>query len=101
MSSFPILMIQQRNTLNSAFHKAHQALKSGKISDGTQRYSGKYIMADDLLFDPIFSWIEKNHIPLLAHLGEPRDCWLPLEAMTDEGDKKYINNIRISHVSSS
>ncbi len=51
--------------------------------------SGKYIMADDLLFDPIFRWIEKNHIPLLAHLGEPRNCWLPLEAMTDEGDKKY------------
>jgi predicted TIM-barrel fold metal-dependent hydrolase len=51
--------------------------------------SGQYVMADNPAFAPIFQHLEKNRIPLLAHLGEPRDCWLSEEEMTDEGDKSY------------
>jgi predicted TIM-barrel fold metal-dependent hydrolase len=54
--------------------------------------NGRYIMADDPRFEPIFSWMEKSRIPLLAHLGEPRDCWLPEEEMTDWGDRIYYRN---------
>lgn len=51
--------------------------------------AGRYVMADDPAFEPIFRYLEKNGIPLLAHLGEPRNCWLPEEQMTDDGDRSY------------
>ena len=53
--------------------------------------SGQYIMADDPVFDPIFAFLEKEKIPLLAHLGEPRNCWLPLERMTINTDRRYFS----------
>jgi len=51
---------------------------------------GQYIMVDDPVFDPIFAFLEKEKIPLLAHLGEPRICWLPLEDMTINACRKYF-----------
>jgi len=51
----------------------------------------QYIMADDPVFDPIFTYLEKEKIPLLAHLGEPRNCWLPFELMTTGIDRKYFS----------
>lgn len=52
--------------------------------------TGKYIMADDPAFDPVFRYLEEQHIPLMAHLGEPRNCWLPLEEMTLGNDRSYF-----------
>lgn len=52
----------------------------------------KYVMADDPAFDPIFQYLVDNEIPLMGHLGEPRNCWLPLEQMTDSGDYRYFKN---------
>ena len=43
--------------------------------------SGKFVMIDDARFDNILNYIEQNNIPLVAHLGEPRECWLPLDKM--------------------
>ena len=54
--------------------------------------NGRYILADHPAFVPIFKYLEEKKIPLLAHLGEPRDCWLPEEEMTDYGDKMYYKN---------
>jgi len=53
--------------------------------------SGQYVMADDPVFAPIFTFLEKERIPLLAHLGEPRNCWLPVELMTTSRDKGYFS----------
>ena len=44
---------------------------------------GRYVMADDPGFDPVFKYIVDNKIPVLGHLGEPKNCWLPFEEMTD------------------
>ncbi len=54
--------------------------------------TGKYVMVDNPAFDSIFMYLEENNIPVLAHLGEPKDCWLPLDEMTDPGDKNYYKN---------
>jgi Amidohydrolase len=51
--------------------------------------TGRYIMVDDPVFKPIFDYMEDNHIRLLAHLGEPRNCWLPLEEMTVKSNRTY------------
>ncbi|MCX6225346.1 MAG: amidohydrolase family protein, partial [Bacteroidia bacterium] len=54
--------------------------------------AGRYVMADNPAFEPIFRYLEKNRIPLLAHLGEPRNCWLPEAQMTDDGDRSYFKD---------
>ena len=46
-------------------------------------------MIDDARFDPIFDYIESRNKTLVGHLGEPRNCWLPLESMTVDGDRGY------------
>ena len=35
------------------------------------------IMIDDPKFDPIFKHLAEKGIPLVGHLGEPKNCWLP------------------------
>ncbi len=57
-----------------------------------QDSSGRYVMIDDPAFEPVFQYLEEHHIPVMAHLGEPRDCWLPEEEMTDPSDVYYYRN---------
>ena len=42
---------------------------------------GKYIMADNPVFDKVFSYMTSEKIPLMSHLGEPKYCWQPLGKM--------------------
>lgn len=50
---------------------------------------GSFIMVDAPRFDSLFSYLEKHRIPVCGHLGEPRNCWLPIEEMTVNNDKSY------------
>lgn len=52
--------------------------------------NGKFIMIDDPDFDPVFDYLAKKGVPVCGHLGEPRNCWLPLEAMTVNNDRSYF-----------
>ncbi len=52
---------------------------------------GKYVMADDPRLDPVFSALAKQNRTLVAHLGEPRNCWLPVDQMTVDGDRRYFS----------
>ena len=52
--------------------------------------SGNFIMVSNSRFDNVISWIEKKGLPLTAHLGEPRNCWLPIDSMTVNSDKSYF-----------
>lgn len=54
--------------------------------------AGRFVMIDDPVFDPVFGYLETNHIPVIGHLGEPKDCWLSFEKMTDPGDVSYYKN---------
>ena len=47
-------------------------------------------MIDDPAFDSIIDFIAKSDIPVVGHLGEPKNCWLPLEKMTIKGDQSYF-----------
>ncbi|MFO7668417.1 MAG: DUF2961 domain-containing protein [Bacteroidales bacterium] len=57
-----------------------------------QDRNGGYIMIDDQAFKGIIHYLEENRIPVMGHLGEPRDCWLPVEEMTDPSDVVYYKN---------
>lgn len=54
--------------------------------------NGQLIMIDDPKFDPIFAHIAEIGIPLVGHLGEPKNCWLPFEKMTTKNDSNYFAN---------
>jgi predicted TIM-barrel fold metal-dependent hydrolase len=40
--------------------------------------SGEFLMMDDPLFDPIYEYLARSGVPVLAHIGEPLACWQPL-----------------------
>ncbi len=52
---------------------------------------GDLVMIDDPQFDPIFQYLAENKIPLVGHLGEPKNCWLPLDEMTTKNDSGYFS----------
>jgi predicted TIM-barrel fold metal-dependent hydrolase len=51
--------------------------------------ASQYVMVDNEEFDPVFDYMEANKISLIAHLGEPRNCWLPENEMTVDNDRRY------------
>jgi predicted TIM-barrel fold metal-dependent hydrolase len=51
---------------------------------------GKFIMMDDPKLDPVIDYIVKKGLPVTGHLGEPRNCWLPLNEMTVSSDSSYF-----------
>jgi predicted TIM-barrel fold metal-dependent hydrolase len=54
--------------------------------------NGKFIMISNNRFDPVISYIEKRGLPLTGHLGEPKNCWLPIDSMTVSNDKRYFKD---------
>ena len=52
--------------------------------------SGKFIMVDDPGLDPVVEFIKSKGLPITGHLGEPRNCWLPLDKMTVRSDSNYF-----------
>jgi predicted TIM-barrel fold metal-dependent hydrolase len=52
--------------------------------------AGNHIFLDDPRFDPLMAHLEARGIPLIAHQGEPRNSWLPLDQMTTESDRGYF-----------
>ena len=52
--------------------------------------NGKFIMVDDPLLKPVIDFIVSKNIPVTGHLGEPKNCWLPLNKMTVRGDSSYF-----------
>jgi predicted TIM-barrel fold metal-dependent hydrolase len=40
---------------------------------------GNYVQIDDPRFQPIWDFLAGQGIPVLAHIGEPRAAWLPLD----------------------
>lgn len=53
---------------------------------------GSFIMIDDPRFDPLFGSLSDRGIPVAGHIGEPKNCWLPLEEMTTINEREYFKN---------
>jgi predicted TIM-barrel fold metal-dependent hydrolase len=70
------------SSLKRSFENGAIAVKVWKnIGMALKDSSGKFVMIDDSRFDRIINFLEENKIPLIGHLGEPRECWLPLDKM--------------------
>jgi predicted TIM-barrel fold metal-dependent hydrolase len=50
---------------------------------------GNFIMVDNPKLDPVIDFIIKSKLPVTGHLGEPRDCWSPIDQMIVRGLKSY------------
>ena len=44
-----------------------------------KRPDGTFLMPDDPILDPVYAHLVLRRKPLLAHLAEPREAWLPLD----------------------
>ncbi|MDD6209752.1 MAG: amidohydrolase family protein [Bacteroidales bacterium] len=62
------------------------------IGMSIQDKNGNYILPDHPAFDTIYNYLERNNIPLMAHIGEPRDCWLPVEKMEAPNNANYYKH---------
>lgn len=51
---------------------------------------GRRVFIDDPRLAPVFGAIQQGGVPLIAHQGEPLNCWLPLEQMTNNNDRSYF-----------
>jgi predicted TIM-barrel fold metal-dependent hydrolase len=51
---------------------------------------GSFVFLDDPIFEPILEFMAESGKPLLTHVGEPRNCWLPIDSMTVNNDKNYF-----------
>src|SRR5687768_781653 len=68
--------------IKSAIQNGAIAVKVWKnIGMDLKDADGKFVMIDNPAFDTILNFLEQNRIPLIGHLGEPRECWLPLNQM--------------------
>lgn len=77
--------------LDSEFRRGALAVKVWKNVGMVERdAAGQMIFIDDKGFDPVLDHLAEAHIPLIAHQGEPRNCWLPIEQMTTENDRLYF-----------
>lgn len=47
-----------------------------------RKEDGSFFMVDDPLFDPIYEHMIAHNWPLLTHIAEPLECWLPLKEGT-------------------
>ncbi len=78
-------------TIKQGFTQGAVAVKVWKeIGMVVKDPDGHYVMIDDARFDPLFDYIESRGKTLVAHIGEPRNCWLPLEEMTVDSDRHYF-----------
>jgi hypothetical protein len=84
----------QRKTidyLQSSFDSGAIGVKVWKNIGMTLRdKNGQFVMIDDPRFDPVIDFIAKSGKTLVGHLGEPKNCWLPLDQMTVNNDRNYF-----------
>ncbi len=79
--------------LDSTFEHGAIAVKVWKnIGMEFRDKNGNLVMIDDPKFDTIFRHLHENDIRLIGHMGEPKNCWLPIEEMTVNNDKEYFKN---------
>lgn len=76
--------------LKDCFSKGAIAVKIWKnVGMDLRDKNGKLVMIDNPRFDTILNFLTNNHIPLIGHLGEPKNCWEPLDKMTVNDYKHY------------
>lgn len=78
--------------LRQSFENGAIAVKIRKsIGMEVRKPNGEFVTIDDPKFDPIIDFIAEHDKTLIGHIGEPKNCWLPLDEMTVGGDRQYYS----------
>jgi predicted TIM-barrel fold metal-dependent hydrolase len=85
--------VQRTNRhLLSTFERGAVGVKMYKaVGMDLRSKAGRYVMPDDPAFAPVLDFIAQHNRTLLAHLGEPRSSWRPLDP-ADPHYGYYKNN---------
>lgn len=79
--------------LENSFKQGALGIKLWKnIGMAYKDSADQFIMIDNPRFDPIIEYIIKQDKTVMAHLGEPKNCWLPIEEMTVNNDRSYFKD---------
>jgi predicted TIM-barrel fold metal-dependent hydrolase len=79
------------NWLDKSFEEGAVGVKVWKnVGMVFRDANGDLVMVDDPKLDTIFNFIEKRGKTLIGHLGEPLNCWLPIDEMIVNNDKEYF-----------
>ncbi len=100
LGTFPVDKFGEPGFADETIERIEIAVKSGasgiklwkNIGMELKDQYGNYVMIDHPAFHPVFEYMQENSIPVLGHLGEPLNCWLPLEEMTLGNDRRYFEN---------
>ncbi|MBL0741250.1 amidohydrolase family protein [Chryseolinea lacunae] len=77
--------------LKESFDQGALGIKLWKNIGMTYKDStGRFIMVDDPKFDSVVQYIIDQDKTIMGHLGEPKNCWLPIEQMTVNNDRHYF-----------
>jgi predicted TIM-barrel fold metal-dependent hydrolase len=78
--------------LEKGFESGAVAVKVWKdIGMTFRKPDSSFITIDDPSFDPVFDYIASAGKTVVAHIGEPRNCWLPVDSMTVISDSSYYS----------
>jgi hypothetical protein len=79
--------------LKEAFANGALGIKIWKNIGMVERdVTGDLIMIDNPRFDSVIQFVIDQNKTVLGHLGEPKNCWLPLEQMTVNNDRNYFKD---------
>lgn len=79
--------------IEAAKRKGAVAVKVWKnIGMTAKNPDGSHIFLDDPRFEGVWAKIQADGLPLIAHQGEPYNCWLPLDEMSTENDRSYFRD---------
>jgi hypothetical protein len=77
--------------LKEGFDQGALGIKIWKNVGMTYKDStGRFIMVDDPKFDSVVQYIIDQDKTIMGHLGEPKNCWLPIDQMTVNNDRHYF-----------
>jgi predicted TIM-barrel fold metal-dependent hydrolase len=66
--------------LDATFAQGAVMVKIWKeVGIALKRPDGSFLLPDDPVLDPVYVHLASRRKPLLAHLAEPREAWLPLD----------------------
>lgn len=85
-SSFDLTQIENPNYTNQVLAWLDNVYRDGavmtkiwkEVGMEVRRPDGTFILPDDPIFDPIYEYLARHRKPLMAHIGDPIDGWLPL-----------------------
>lgn len=98
IATFEIEGLDEPDWLENTIAKIDEHMEAGAIGVKVWKNigmvyrdkDGNLVMIDDPRIDPVFKYLAEKKIPVLGHLGEPKNCWLPLEEMTTNNDRNYF-----------